>query len=467
MGVLGRTLAKRQSNGGRSRPATENYEDGISPEDIAAAQQLQIESQAATEDLMELSEDLTKEEGEGAQLQEAVNTYPALVEVIAGDIASNGGVATEAAKYLNFILHQAEIAPYVNVSVESFGDNSKRLGASRVAIEGIKESMRGWWDALVAWLKKMRGKIKTWWTKNFSASAALGARAQNIAKRAGDITNAKLKEKKISVGRLQSSLFVGGKFPGAALPTELKKVSALGEQIFNTWQKEGIDAADKVLDTVYDANLDTDEGINAFNTALGLAVKGIEAVPQGFSEATGDNLPDAYKAENVQGNRKVYRSNELPGSKALYLMQMGATPGGAGVEGVVSTVTWLVQRKFNIENFNKKEKDDAEVSIDVLAISTIQDVAEEVVTFAKIIENYKRNFAEQEKANDNLDKLKKLADKTPDDNNANSVKVHNQLKRLPSPLYSMINEPANKFAEYFYRVGGMALTVCDKSLAQY
>jgi hypothetical protein len=470
MGVTQRVLGQAAGNTGNRRVSLENYEDGIEPDDLAAAQQLQIEQQTALEDLDQIGGEIIEDQQEGDLLSEAVDTYPQVVEMIEDDIENNGGVSTESAKYLNFILNRAGLEGIINVSVEDFADNTRRLNATRVSLEGIKETLRNWWENLLNWFKKMREKLKKWWIKNFSAAAALKSRATNLQERAKKITTSNAKEKKLTFNRLQSTLFVNGKFPGAQLPAELKKLSDVGQTLFNDWQQEGIKSAEKILDVVSTAQLDA-AGIAKFATDLQSAIQTeVTFKPAGFNNVTGTDVPDDY-AKNNDARYNVSRTAELPGQKAIYLKQLGNNAnqggGGEGLAKLQSSVDWLSTRVFKLDNVVKKPKEDGDTQIDTLTPTSIIEICGEIETFSTIIENYQRNFKAQETANDNIDKFKKIADQVPDDNERDVVQAQNLLKKIPNPLRDMINEPVTQFAGHFMRVANTALQVCERSLAQY
>lgn len=466
MSVLKNTLrnaAQRTSN--KPRVSVENYEDGISPDDMAVAQQLELDQNTAMEELNELGHEMEIEGQEGEILAEAVDTYPRVVEMIEEDIENNGGVSTESAKYLNFILDRAGLQGLVNVSVENFGDNTRRLGETRVSLEGIKETLRNWWENLLNWFKKMREKMKKWWVKNFSAAAAIKSRAANIVDRAKKITSSNQKEKKLTFPRLQSTLMTGGKLDATSLAAGLKAATDLGSNIYTSWQEASIGIADDILDVVDNATMDAN-GINSLANGIMDKLKGANAAnPEGLHDASGD-LPDAY-GKNNSADYTIKMSAVLPGQKALYLRQRKNSPQGSGIDGLQNAVDWLTTRAFKLDDSVKKVQEDRETQIDTLTTQNIESIAGQVEDFAAVIENYQRNFKKQEDANGNIDKFKKIADQATDENDANVVKAQNLLKKMPNALKDMINEPATGFAAYFTRVANAALAVCEKSLAQY
>lgn len=463
--VLGRAAAPVRN------VSLENYEDGISPEDMAQAQQLQIEQNEALEELEQIDSALMADNAEGEVLSEAVGSYPKVVEMIERDIEDNGGISTESAKYVNFILEQAGIAGVVSVSVENIGDNARRLNETRVSLEGLKETLRAWWDNLLEWFRKMRESLKKWWIKSFSSAATLKSRASNIADRAKKVTTSNPKEKKLSFGNLQSTLFVQGKFPGQTLPAALKTMSDIGSSLFGDWQAEGIKSAEGILDVVGSANMD-ENGIEAFATALQSKIQeSVSFKPAGFSNVSGTDIPDDY-SQNNDSRYTVSRTPELPGQRAIYLKQLtGNMNQGGGADSAIGKLTnsvdWLTNRVFKLDNFTKKAKEDSDTQIDTLTPTAIIEICSEIETFATIVENYQRNFKAQEKANEDIAKFKKIADQVPDDNNRDVVTAQNLVKKIPKALNEMINEPVTQFGSHFFKVSQSALRVCERSLAQY
>lgn len=475
MGVTTRVLNKaaRRPSG---KPAFENFEEGITPEDMAQAQQLQIDSSVANEELQAIEAELAEGDTEGDVLDSAVNTYPEVVEMIQQDIDENGGVSTESAKYIDFILRQAGLGGVINVSVENFSDPSRRLRETTVSLEGLKETLRNWWENFIAWWGKQREKIKKWWIKTFSNAAGIQKRAESIVQRAQNVTKGQPKEKKLSFSRLQSTLFLKNAMPEpAALLTALKTMTGIGEEVFGAWQKKGIDDAEALLEIVGAANLDNEAGVKAFADALTQKISGMTFRPSGFTTVTGaeTNIPEEFSTGKVQGNRTVSRTDEMPGGKAVYLIQMNGNMNTGGtstdpIEKLTNTVAWLSTRRFILSSFNTKNKEDGEVQITTWTPTQIVDLCNEVQTMARLIEQYQQNFKAQEKANADIDKFKKAGDaNVQGDAEALAAKAQNQLKRMPTPLREMINEPASRYGAHFMAVMNSILSVSERSLAQY
>lgn len=475
MSVTTRVLGKaaRRPSG---KPAFENFEDGITPEDMAQAQQLQIESSVANEELQAIEAELNEGNTEGDVLDSAVNTYPEVVDMIQQDIDENGGVSTESAKYIDFILRQAGLGGVINVSVENFNDPSRRLRETTVSLEGLKETLRNWWENFIAWWGKQREKLKKWWIKTFSNAAGIQKRAESIVQRAQNVTKGQPKEKKLSFTRLQSTLFLNNAMPEpAALLTALKGMTGIGEEVFGTWQKKGIEDAEALLDVVSSANLDTDAGVKSFADALVTKISSINFRPSGFNNIgpNDSNLPEEFTSGKVQGNRTVSRTAEMPGGKAIYLIQMNGQMNNGGtatdsVDKLTNAVAWLSTRRFILSSFNSKNKEDSEIQINTWSPTQIVDLCNEVQTMARLIEQYQQNFKAQEKANENIDKFKKAGEtNVQGDAEALAAKAQNQLKRMPTPLREMINEPASRYGAHFMTVMNTILSVSERSLSQY
>lgn len=466
MSVTSKVLGRHAigNTGSKARPAFENYEDGIDPEDMALAQQLEIDQTQAMEESELLEHEILEDGEEAAILGEAVNTYPAVVEMLEQDINDNGGVSVESAKYLNVILQTAGLGGIVNVSVESFGDNKARLGQSRVALEGLKETLRNWWENLLNMFKKMREKIKKWWTKNFSTAAAVKSRAAALAERAKKISNSNPKEKKLTFPRIQSTLQVGDRFQSSSLKAGMQAIAGVGTSLYNDWQGKGIETAEKVLDVIDNAEL-SGAGVAALGSAFVAAVASHAKPDTSAFKAPQSTAPDAYT--NVNAEFQVLATSELPGQKALYLKERKNSPSGEGLAGLQNAVSWLTSRSFRIDDARKKSKEDTDTSVDVLNTTDIADICTVIEDHAALVEGYQRNFKNQEKANDDIDKFRKLADQNIEENDADAIKAQNELKKVPNALKDMINEPVNQFTAYFFRTANAAMQLCERSLSQY
>lgn len=465
--IIKNTLRNSTSGAGRIKPGLEQYTlntgEGSVPEDIINAQAIELKANEALEEMDQAEAEVLASEPEGEVLSDAIDTYPQVVEVLEKAIDEQGGVSQEAFQILQIFMRSHGIDDALpTVSQESFGEAGKRLNNTRVSVEGIKDTVREWWKKLMGWFNTMRVKVKKWWVKSFSAAAGLKEKAKNIQERAGKVTKGSPSDKdKIKMSGLQKTLFINGKMDSATLVGGLNEMVTLGGNIFAKYQGQAISTAEKITTIVTDGTLDTQEGLNAVAAAIATEVKAL-GIPEGITEAVGDDAPDRFKVAN---GFEAKRSKELPGERAIYAVFKGA-PDGSSIKEAASA---LSNTSVTISAYRAKERDADEFEFAPFNPQQVKDVAGKVEEIAGILETYKRGFEAQEKADTNLNKFSKLADKVGDGGEGieNASQVSSALTSIPTSLRNMINEPYNTFGSAFINTGRQALAVCERSLSKF
>lgn len=117
-------------------------------------------------------------EGEGQVLEEALDTYPQVTELLE-DSLDNGGISNEAMQLLNIFTKRDGIPVNSNVSLESYNHTARTQ--TRVALEGIKDNIKGWAEDFIAWLKKTAQALIEWVQQQFSRVDKLLAVADELA----------------------------------------------------------------------------------------------------------------------------------------------------------------------------------------------------------------------------------------------------------------------------------------------
>lgn len=453
MGRLARTLG--------SRPANENYGVGVD-DDAAQAALIELDTRTALEEVDRAEVAINQDLPEGEDLSEALNdTYPEVVEILE-NAQEAGGISVECAALLNLLNRVHGADGRVGVAVESFADAGSRRQATRVAIEGIKATMKDWWRRLKAWFVKMRTKLKTWWEKTWAAAPRLKASAQSIRDRASK-TSGVAKEKNFEMVRVQQTLYVGGSFP-SDMPGALQKMNQIANGIFNTAQTDCLKSAEGIMNAIEGASFNDEAGINAFATALG---QSLPSVPGNvFNQQVSGDVPDVAKVGN---GFTAKRTDEFLGGKCVYaIYQSGSI--GDGAEGIKQMADLISGSRTFVGPVNKKEADDSAKQVPVAAANAVQRICDEVIHLCDAIEAYKRNFTAQEKAHDHLNKAGDALDRATngsDDKVEGLTRVISDVKRIVPAVHRFIDEPSTSFAREFLNVGRFALQYADKSLAQY
>lgn len=454
MGRLARNL--------NSRPANENYGAGVD-DDAAQAALIELDTRTALEEVDQAEVAINQDLPEGEDLSEALNeTYPEVVEILE-NAQEAGGISVEAAALLNVLNRVHGADGRVNVANESFQDAGSRREATRVAIEGIKATLKDWWRKLKAWFAKYRAKLKTWWEKTWAAAPRLAAQAKSIRERASK-TSGQPKEKNFEMVRVQQTLFVAGSFP-SDMPAALQKLNQIAGGIFNQAQTDCLKSAEAMMNVVENAKFDSKEGIDAMAQALSAAVPKVPGAV--FNQQVSGDVPDVAK---VGDGFTAKRTEEFLGGKCVYAIYQTGGTGGQGAEGIKALADVISGSRTFVGPVSKKEADDSAKQVPTAAANSVQRICDEVVHLCDAIEAYKRNFQAQEKAHDQLNKTGDALDRATngaDDKVEGLTRVISDVKRIVPAIHRFIDEPSTSFAREFLTVGRYALQYADKSLAQY
>lgn len=456
MGRLARTLGA---------PSVENYGGSIDQE-AAQAAQIELDTRTALEELDTVEAELNEVEPEGEMLTEAMTeTYPEVIEILE-EAQENGGISVESARLLKILNRVHGIEDAMSVSVESFSDSGRSAQATRVAVEGLKATIKNWWQKLKAWFKKMRAKLKTWWEKTWAAAPRLKSNAQAVRERAQKTTSV-AKEKKVELVAGNKVLGIGGKFPGAAgLATALGDASSTASTLFEKVQPAYIANAEAILKAVEDSKFD-DAGIATLGTNLVAAAKQLQPDAALFTEAVSD--PKATGFGEIEGGLQLKRTKEMPGNQAIFVCYGDTDPSGEGAAGVKAAADAITRRKTTVTSTQAKDVDDASVSVDTATTQQIITICDEIIKMADIIEGFKRKFAKSEEAHKNLDRAGDHVEREANDGDAKEgmAALLSDIRRIIPATRQLIDEPSAKLSGVFMSVGKHSLNYCNRSLAAY
>ena len=138
-------------------------------------------------------------------------------------------------------------------AMESFGDKSRRVGATRYAVEEIKGVLGRVWDAIIVAFGKVKEFLKNFFKALFDSNEKLAQRADALVNKATNATGAP-KEKEIAAGGFGKALATGGAFKKSAV---IEGVSGMPAWLNSTrtavTQKPSF--ADKLKEMVSDAKV--------------------------------------------------------------------------------------------------------------------------------------------------------------------------------------------------------------------
>ena len=234
----------------------ENIEEVI--EDAGAPADPVAEEVASVEDESEELDNLADDIDETADVAESLE---ALVVTVESALADGGLTAREAA-FADAAMQQAcrrlRVAAPVLPSLESFGGTSERAAATRISLEGFKDTLVKMWEAIKRAVRGMMAKLKDFWASITSSANKLRKRATSLTQSIsdGDFSGTP-KDLKLSAG-LAKYLTRGGSVIKATNASD--SVKAIGTDVLGGYTESVI----KALKGSGDVTLPSH-----FNTALG------------------------------------------------------------------------------------------------------------------------------------------------------------------------------------------------------
>ena len=144
-----------------------------------------------------------------AELEEVQTGLESICAKLEAEIAA-GGLTPQAAEFMTL-----SVEAYTNrlgvdaavPSLESFGGQTSRLEATKVSLEGIKETLQQIWQAIVNIAVKVRDAIVNFFKQLFDGAEKLKARAAKL--KAAKIEGT-AKAEKIKIGSIASKIYVDG-----------------------------------------------------------------------------------------------------------------------------------------------------------------------------------------------------------------------------------------------------------------
>ncbi|HWT40602.1 MAG TPA: hypothetical protein VN081_05055 [Dongiaceae bacterium] len=199
-------------------------------------------------------------------------------------------------------------------SMESFGGSSDRERATRVTLEGFKETVQRIWQAIINVLRKWWVSVDKFFFRFFNAATKLASRAQALIKEATDSKGEMNEGAKLKLSGLHSELAGGNAVTAAG---ELKTVTT---DIFDAYAKKMEGFGESCANFLKGVEVSSEE---AFKGSLSKLRELKYPVPA--------STPEKGNASEygVAGKHEVNVSKPLPGGKVLAVIY----PAAVGYEG--------------------------------------------------------------------------------------------------------------------------------------
>ncbi len=358
-----------------------------------------------------LAQEAADEEAVAEDLNDEQEQTEELAETVETEVAQEGALDPTAARLLHLsfrnIVGKTQAAKKLPATESWAGTRAAARENTRIALEGIKETLKQFWEAIKAQFKKVYAKVKDWITKTFSTAKKLKERAEKLQTRAND-TIGTIEDKSFSFGQTKA-IAVDGKYNDAGAVT--KGLSKVKDEIKTriTELKKGKvdDAIEKAAEDIKKAF----SGSGKTRTASADGVKQIFDAVVGFRSGTtaitSGNVGDAKKYADQYGDAaeiSVQGVFGLPGGKAIVVV----VPNSIGTD--LETQSQAIKSiRITMGNDKFNPRDVTEGDVKTLTTSQVDKVCDDVIEIAESIYEYERSWKEREKM---VDKVQKEIDDT-------------------------------------------------------
>ena len=355
--------------------------------------------------------------------------------------------------------------------------------AKAIALEGIKETLKQFWEAIKAQLKKFYNKVKTYFVKAFSAARKLKDRAEKLQTKAND-TIGTIEDKSFSFGQTKA-IAVDGKYNDINTVTAgLNGVRKWIEANLTVQKSDKYEGAVEKLQVavekaVKDILTDTKSngGNSHYNAGFGVSdVKSALSDLGSISIAPYSSVgsPDSKLVEMYAGGKgskdKVIISTSLPGGKAMIYVE---PDGGSatGLEGVSEVAKVVKNTRIVLGNDRFNPRDVTEGDVKTLTTSQVDKVCDDVIEIAESAYTYEKAWERrdkfQAKIEREIDAIVKDANSDDDENNARTGRIIREYANSFTASVRRRTSFESQFIGYALNTGSAFLNYAERSLAQH
>lgn len=436
----------------------QNVEAVEMPEDETATSELAEATAEHTELAAEddVAEDLAGEQEQVEDLAEAVAQESAGLSPAAARLLSKSLTRILGAKTTNKI-----------IATENYSSSrSRQEEAKQIALEGIKETLKQFWEAIKAQLKKFYSKAKTYLVKAFSAARKLKERAEKIQAKASDTTGT-IEDKSFSFGQTKT-IAVGGKYNDPKVVID-GLASVLG------WMKENIKVQktqqyESILDNVQTKLEQEIKSVGQTGTAGDLSQITAELNRAGTNNIaplkTG-TIEDRMKEQYAGGGMAdVEISESLPGGKALISITVKAT------DDALEVAKSIKNSRLILANDKYSPREVTEGDVKTLTVSQVDSVCDNVIEIAEISYDYEKAWERMEKFQSKLERdVDSIVREVHSDNKDTSNATEERMVRTYAESFTASVRRRVSFEtgmiSYALNLGSAMLNYAERSLAQH
>ena len=449
------------------------------PEDETATHET-AETAAAADEVAQESADAEDLGEEQEQLEEAG-------EIIEQESA---GLTPEASRYLNLALTRI-VGKQAAAKIATESHNSGRAAqeeAKRIALEGIKDTLKSFWNAIKAQLKKFYAKVKTFFVKMFSGAKKLAERAKKLQEKANNAVGT-IEEKSFNFSQTKA-IAVNGKYSEASsLLTGLHNIQQWMDKNLTVKKSEdyenviektqtAVESAIKDLITTAKAGgkssvhdrFDMRFDVNAeLNKAGFLLIQ-----PLTVNSNVEEKLKKMYVNTESGSTEKVDMSQPLPGGKAIFKIYHTTTgKGDLDLEaGIKQVAKGIKNSRLVLGNDKYNPSEVSEGDVKTLTTSQIDKVCDDIIEIGETSYTYEKAWERRDKFQAKLereiDQIIKEVDQEDDD------KVDSKFQRAARQYAESFTASVRRrttfesqFISYALSTGNAFLNYAERSLAQH
>lgn len=356
---------------------------------------------AAAAAMDEVNDDVDESEDLTAAIEEATDSADALQDItdtMEESVEEGEGVDPKAAEIaeiaVEFIAARAGVRHRSTFpAIESFGSSSSRVSATRVAVEGVKETIKKIWETIKAAIKRLWDKIKQFFLGITKNSKKLTEHLEALKKRVQDLpAGAKPIESKLDNSSLAEKLSIKGKADMSTAKKLLEhanKLPGATGKIVDEMNKN-IQRTVEVAETIIKASNPDDETTKLAELKAEIhkgtvgAFSGLAVSTGDFEDAKADTKTKAAKGEKAEiSGFGPFVGGMVIVSKYELVAQEGPAPTkGSAPVGISHKGKWSI-------SFGEAKGKPAEKIVALNASEMMQlcndaiNVADEMVVFEK------------------------------------------------------------------------------------
>lgn len=451
--------------------------DDVNPEVEAAAPEDETAT-AAVADATADAQDVAQEDDNVEQLETEQEELGEVEEAVAQE---SEGLTPQAARLLQITLgnivgkrHAQKIIATENYSS---GRGAQRE-AKQLALEGIKETLKQFWEAIKAQLKKFYNKVKSFFVKMFSAAKKLKDRAEKVQKKAND-TVGTIEEKSFSFSQTKT-IAVEGKYSDASTLAgglndvrkwltgnlTVKKSDQYESVIENTQQK--IEASIKAISKT-GKNAGTAVRMHRKDITDQLKQSGVLSIAPLGTSTPEPKLKEMFVDKS--SNDTLEMSKSLPGGKAIFSIIVTDQGSSADADGLAEVAKAIKNSRLILGNDKYTPRDVSEGDVKTLTTSQIDKVCDDVIEIAETAYTYEKAWERRDKFQA---KLEREIDAIVKDFNSDAEEIDSGLQRKVRDYATAFTSSVRRrttfesqFISYALNVSSAMLNYSERSLGQH